>query len=162
MLRNQLKCPLLMSTGKAASLPQKEALEKWRITEVGSGLARQYLTRLKSFAFDRGARKLTGDNLKPVWAEFSTISQAVLMMCTYSSTRTHAHVCSWKLGPGFVLLAEVCPCFDKHLSLLGLFVGNNEIKFFNVDDSSLWPPSASRTTRRGRKPWTCSTSCRVS
>ncbi len=29
----------------------------------------------------RGARKLTGENLKLVWAEFSTISQAILKMC---------------------------------------------------------------------------------
>ncbi len=28
----------------------------------------------------RGARKLAGDNLKQVWAEFSTISEAVMMM----------------------------------------------------------------------------------
>jgi hypothetical protein len=29
----------------------------------------------------RGARKLTGENLKLVWAEFSTTSQAILKMC---------------------------------------------------------------------------------
>ncbi len=29
----------------------------------------------------RGAQKPTGENLKLVWAEFSTISQAVLKMC---------------------------------------------------------------------------------
>jgi hypothetical protein len=28
----------------------------------------------------QGARKLTGENLKLVWAEFSTLSKAVLMM----------------------------------------------------------------------------------
>ncbi len=34
----------------------------------------------------RGARKLTGENLKLVWAEFSTLSQAVLMMSIYLFT----------------------------------------------------------------------------
>ncbi len=33
----------------------------------------------------RGAQKLMGENLKLVWAEFSTISQAVLPMCMYLS-----------------------------------------------------------------------------
>ncbi len=56
----------------------------------------------------RGAQKLTGENLKPVWAKFSTISQDIMMMCTYASMWTHTHVYSWKLGPGFVLLAKVC------------------------------------------------------
>ncbi len=40
----------------------------------------------KIFAFSPGARKLTGDNLKLVWAEFSTLSQAVLMMSIYLFT----------------------------------------------------------------------------
>jgi len=32
------------------------------------------------------------------------------MMYTYSSMSwTHAHIYSWKLGPGLVLLAKVCP-----------------------------------------------------
>jgi hypothetical protein len=35
---------------------------------------------------NRGARKLTGENLKLVWAEFSTLSQAVLMMSIYLFT----------------------------------------------------------------------------
>jgi hypothetical protein len=30
------------------------------------------------YALERGAQKLTGENLKVVWAEFSTLSQAVL------------------------------------------------------------------------------------
>jgi hypothetical protein len=29
---------------------------------------------LEDYACRRGARKLTGDNLKPVWAKFSTLS----------------------------------------------------------------------------------------
>ncbi len=55
--------------------------------------------------WNRGARKLTGENLKLVWAEFSTLSQAVLVMSIYLFTWTHAHNYSWKLGPGLVLLA---------------------------------------------------------
>ncbi len=35
---------------------------------------------------NRGAPKLTGENLKLVWAEFSTLSQAVLMMSIYLFT----------------------------------------------------------------------------
>jgi hypothetical protein len=53
----------------------------------------------------RGVLELTGENLKLVWAEFSTLSQAVLMMCVYISMRTHTHIYSSKLGPGIVLLA---------------------------------------------------------
>ncbi len=39
----------------------------------------------------RGARKLTGENLKLVWAEFSTSSSTVLMMSIYLFTWMHAH-----------------------------------------------------------------------
>ncbi len=31
------------------------------------------------------------------------------MMCMYSSMWMHGHIYSWKLGPGLILLAEVCP-----------------------------------------------------
>ncbi len=31
------------------------------------------------------------------------------MMCMYSRVQMHTQIYSWKLGPGFVLLAKVCP-----------------------------------------------------
>ncbi len=34
------------------------------------------------------------------------------MMCMYLSMWTHDHIYSWKLGPGLVLLAKVCPWFS--------------------------------------------------
>ncbi len=37
------------------------------------------LSLLICLFLDRGARKLTGENLKFVWAEFSTLSQAILL-----------------------------------------------------------------------------------
>jgi hypothetical protein len=33
-----------------------------------------------------------GENLKLVWAEFSTLSFAVLMMCVYLAMRMHVHI----------------------------------------------------------------------
>ncbi len=48
---------------------------------------------------------------------FNYISQAVLMMCMYSSTWMHDHIYSSKLGLGLVLLAKVCPWL--HLLALG-------------------------------------------
>jgi hypothetical protein len=57
----------------------------------------------------QGARELTGEKQKLVWAEFSTLSLAVLMISTYLFTWMHAHIYSRKLGPGLVLLAQVCP-----------------------------------------------------
>jgi hypothetical protein len=41
-----------------------------------------------------GAQKLTGENLKLVWAEFSTVSKAVLMMYIYLSMWMHAYIYS--------------------------------------------------------------------
>jgi hypothetical protein len=31
------------------------------------------------------------------------------MMCMYLSMLTHTHINSWKLNPGLILLAKVCP-----------------------------------------------------
>ncbi len=39
----------------------------------------------------RGARYLTGDNLKVVWVEFSTISKAVLLNRNMSRQHKHGH-----------------------------------------------------------------------
>ena len=50
-----------------------------------------------------GSAKANGREPKTGLAEFSTLSQAVLMMSIYLFTWTHAP--SWKLGPGLVLLA---------------------------------------------------------
>ncbi len=33
------------------------------------------------------------------------------MMCMYLSMWTHSRIYSWKLGPGLILLAKVCPWF---------------------------------------------------
>ncbi len=41
--------------------------------------------------FDQGARYITGDNLKVVWAEFSTLSQAVLLCNKVSAQHAHGH-----------------------------------------------------------------------
>ncbi len=48
-----------------------------------------------------------GDNLKVVWAEFSTLSQAVWVTGGISAWNTHSHFQSRKPDPGFVLLAEL-------------------------------------------------------
>jgi hypothetical protein len=40
----------------------------------------------------RGAQKLTGENLKIVWAEFFTLSLAVLLLCKKCMLYTHAHI----------------------------------------------------------------------
>jgi hypothetical protein len=63
----------------------------------------------RSWQTVQGVRKLMGENLKLVWPEFSTISSTVLMMCINSSIWMHAHIYSWKLSPGLVLLAKVIP-----------------------------------------------------
>jgi hypothetical protein len=57
----------------------------------------------------RGGRYLTGENLKVVWAEFSTLSQAVCLNRHTSIQHKHSYFLTCKLGPGFVLLAKVCP-----------------------------------------------------
>jgi hypothetical protein len=49
-------------------------------------------------------QKITGENLKVVWAEFSTLSPAVLLLDTHCVVRAHARCLSWKLGLGFDLL----------------------------------------------------------
>ncbi len=51
-----------------------------------------------------------GENLKAVWAKFSTLSLAVLLKSSMSALHPHCLFYSSKLGPGSVLLAEVCPC----------------------------------------------------
>jgi hypothetical protein len=40
----------------------------------------------------RGAPKLMGENLKVVWAEFSTLSWAVLLLCKKCMLYTHMSV----------------------------------------------------------------------
>ncbi len=52
-----------------------------------------------------------GENLKVVWADFSTLSQAVLLKRNMSKYNTHSHFSTCKLGPGFVPLGKVCPWF---------------------------------------------------
>jgi hypothetical protein len=37
-----------------------------------------------------GVHKLTGENLKVVWAEFSTLSSAVLLLCEKCMLYAHA------------------------------------------------------------------------
>ncbi len=52
-----------------------------------------------------GARYITGENLKVVWAEFSTLSLAVLLNRNLSRQQKHSRFSTCKLGAGFVLLA---------------------------------------------------------
>jgi len=35
------------------------------------------------------------------------------MVLIYLATWTHAHIYSWKLGPGLVLFAKVCPWIEN-------------------------------------------------
>ncbi len=53
----------------------------------------------------QGARKLMGENLKVIWAEFSTLSQANMLCMRLHGISKHALPQNLKLGPGFVLLA---------------------------------------------------------
>jgi hypothetical protein len=46
------------------------------------------------FLVKMGSAKANGDNLKLVWAEFSTLSWAVSMMCMHLSKWMHAHIYS--------------------------------------------------------------------
>jgi hypothetical protein len=45
-----------------------------------------------TYSVSTGSAKVTGYNLNLVWAEFSTISNAVLMMCMYLSMWLHAYI----------------------------------------------------------------------
>jgi hypothetical protein len=70
-----------------------------------------------------------GENLKLVWAEFSTFSLAVLMLYMYLSMWTHTHIYSRKLSPGLDLLASLSSVEYKKIpfplflsSLLSLIV----------------------------------------
>ncbi len=49
-------------------------------------------------------------------------------MCMYLCTRRHAHIYSWKLGPGLALLDKVCPI----LELLGLSRGAQKLTWDNL------------------------------
>jgi len=40
----------------------------------------------------KGARYLTGENLKLVWAEFSTLSWAVLLLSKGNAQHAHRHI----------------------------------------------------------------------
>jgi hypothetical protein len=64
----------------------ERSLRRRRLARRRRHLHRKVFHRGRTFAGEdekgtRGTRKLTGENLKLVWAEFSTLSQAVLMMC---------------------------------------------------------------------------------
>ncbi len=52
----------------------------------------------------------------------------------------HAHAYGWKLGPGFVLLAKVCPpshaVFSKRTSL---FWRSSKLRTKNVYEIDTWP-----------------------
>ncbi len=53
-------------------------------------------------------KKLLGDNLKVVWAEFSTLSYVGLLLCMYSMTCTQMAASKVEnLSPVFVLLVYV-------------------------------------------------------
>ncbi len=63
-----------------------------------------------TFSPVRGARYLTGENLEVVCTEFSTLSYAFFALLQNKSTAHVQPLQSWKLGPGLVLSAKVCPC----------------------------------------------------
>jgi hypothetical protein len=48
-----------------------------------------------------------GENLKGVWAKFSTLKTVVKSLL--HSIHTNTHFQSLKLGPGFVPLDKLCP-----------------------------------------------------
>jgi hypothetical protein len=54
-----------------------------------------------------------GENLEVVWAEFSTLSQAVLLITPKLRSLQMATSKIENSGPDFVLLAEVCPCINN-------------------------------------------------
>jgi hypothetical protein len=56
------------------------------------------------------ARYLSGDKLKVVWAEFSTLSWTVLLNSNMSVSCIHAAFSIVEVSPGFALLAEVGSC----------------------------------------------------
>jgi hypothetical protein len=69
----------------------------------------------------RGARKLTGENLKVVWAKFSTLSWAVFIMSAiarYGSTRNHLKLktrprfCPVSISLSFLLVYKCNKFYD--------------------------------------------------
>jgi hypothetical protein len=58
---------------------------------------------------------------------------AVSMMWMYLSMWTHAHIYSWKLGPGLVLLAKVCPWLSGQK-----FLREFNLNFSEILKCSFW------------------------
>ncbi len=52
---------------------------------------------------EQGARYLTGDNLKVVWAKFSTLSKVILLYCALSAWHDMQPLLELKIWP------RVCP-----------------------------------------------------
>jgi len=71
------------------------------------------------FELNWGAQYLTEENIEVIWAEFSCLSWAVLLKNTINVQHVNDHFESWKLCPGFVLLAEVCPWLNLCLPRRG-------------------------------------------
>ncbi len=44
--------------------------------------------------------------MKAVFAEYSTLSQAVLLNCNMCAQHTHGHFQTWKLCPGLALIKK--------------------------------------------------------
>jgi hypothetical protein len=77
-------------------------------------------------------RYLTGENSKVVLAEFSALSLAVLLQMNANEQLTCSHFHSWKLGPGFVLLDEVCPWKDGGKSRIFFLSVKSQIEEWHV------------------------------
>ncbi len=64
-------------------------------------------TDLKTSQLHRGVQYPTGQSLKVIQAEFSTIRQTVLLRSKISAWHACSHLQSCKRSPGFVLLIKV-------------------------------------------------------
>ncbi len=82
----------------------------------------------ETYMLTRGSRKLLEENLEVVLAEFSTLSSAVFVWAELYDMYKHAHIWSWKLGPGFVLLAKVCPRLTQLPFKLGYLLYDTRFK----------------------------------
>ncbi len=65
----------------------------------------------KPFRITAASRIEGPKNLEIVWAEFSNLSQTVLLQSNVTAWPSHSHLQILKLGPGFILISEVCSCF---------------------------------------------------
>ncbi len=105
--------------------------------------------------FLRGARYLMGENLKVVWAKFSTISQVVLLYCAVSAwhdmqplprLKTRTRVCPVSKSLSIILSFSLSRCKwpevnprsqDYKSSVLPLFCRRNLYNFKSLSECNL-------------------------